>query len=34
MLVNNKNLLKTKIKFHGDEITDFFDKEISKVDSC
>ena len=34
MLVNNKNLLKTKIKFHVDEITDFYDKEISKVDSC
>ena len=34
ILVNNKNLLKTKIKFHGDEITDFYDQEISKVDSC
>ena len=29
----NKNFLKTKIKSYGDEITDFYDKEISKVDS-
>ena len=34
VLVNNKNFLKTKIKFDGDEITDFYNKEISKVDSC
>ena len=24
--VYNKNILKTKIKFHGDEVTDFYDK--------
>ena len=29
----NKEFLKTKIKSHGDEITDFSDKEIPKVDS-
>ena len=29
----NKNFLKTKIKSYGDEITDFYHKEISKVDS-
>ena len=29
----NKNLLKTKIKSYGGEVTDFFDKEIPKVDS-
>ena len=29
----NKNQLKTKIKSHGDEVTDFYDKEISKLDS-
>ena len=29
----NKEFLKTKIKSHGDEVTDFSDKEISKVDS-
>ena len=28
-----KTILKTKIKSHGDEVTDFYDKEISKVDS-
>ena len=28
-----KEFLKIKIKFHGDEVTDFYDKEISKVDS-
>ena len=28
-----KNFGKPKIKFHGDEVTDFYDKEISKVDS-
>ena len=26
--VNNKNLLKTKIKHHGDEVTDFYDKKL------
>ena len=26
--VNNKNLLKTKIKPHGDEVTDFYDKKL------
>ena len=31
--VYNKNFLKTKIKFHGDEVTDFYDKGIPKVDS-
>ena len=31
--VHNKNFLKTKIKSHGDEVTDFYDKEIPKVDS-
>ena len=25
--VYNKNYLKTKIKFHGDEVTDFYDKK-------
>ena len=25
--------MKTKIKSHGDEVTDFYDKEISKLDS-
>ena len=29
----NKEFLKTKIKSHGDEVTDFYDKEIPKVDS-
>ena len=29
----NKNFLKIKIKSHGDEVTDFYDKEIPKVDS-
>ena len=28
-----KNFLKTKIKSYGDEVTDFYDKEIIKVDS-
>ena len=32
-LVYNKEFLKTKIKSHGDEVTDFYDKEISKMDS-
>ena len=31
--VYNKNFLKTKIKSYGDEVTDFYDKEIPKVDS-
>ena len=31
--VFNKKFLKTKIKFHGDEVTDFYDKEIPKIDS-
>ena len=26
--------MKTKIKSHGDEVTDFYDKESPKVDSC
>ena len=30
MIWFNKNFLKTKIKFYGDQVTDFFDKEISK----
>ena len=28
-----ENFLKTKIKSHGDEVTDFYDKETPKVDS-
>ena len=28
-----KEFLKIKIKSHGDEVTDFYDKEISKVGS-
>ena len=31
--VYNKEFLKTKIKSHGDEVTDFYDKKIPKVDS-
>ena len=31
--VCNKEFLKTKIKSHGDEVTDFYDKKIPKVDS-
>ena len=31
--VYNKEYLKTKIKSCGDEVTDFYDKEIPKVDS-
>ena len=31
--VSNKNFLKTKIKSHGDEVTDFYNKEIWKADS-
>ena len=30
--IYNQNCLKTKIKSHGDEFTDFYDKEIFKVD--
>ena len=30
--VYNKTFLKTKIKTHGDEVTDFYDKKIPKVD--
>ena len=33
MPIYNKKELKTKIKSHGDEVTDFYDKEIPKVDS-
>ena len=33
MPVYNKNYLKTKIKSHGDEVTDFYDKKILKLDS-
>ena len=29
--VYNKNFLKTKIKSYGDEVTDFYNKEIPKV---
>ena len=31
--VYNKNYLKTKIKSHGDEVTDFYDKKTPKLDS-
>ena len=31
--VYTKEFLKTKIKFHGDEVTDFYNKETAKVDS-
>ena len=31
--VYNKQFLKTKVKSYGDEVTDFYDKEIPKVDS-
>ena len=31
--VYNKNYLKTKIKSHVDEVTDFYDKKILKLDS-
>ena len=31
-IVYNKEFLKTKIKYHGDEVTFFYDKEIIKVD--
>ena len=29
----NKNYLKTKIKSHGNEVTDFYNKKIPKIDS-
>ena len=32
-LSKTKFFLKTKIKSHGDVVTDFYEKEISKVDS-
>ena len=31
--VYDKQKLKTKIKSHGDEVTDFYDKEIPKLDT-
>ena len=31
--VYKKNFLKTKMKSHGGEITDFYDKKIHKLDS-
>ena len=31
--IYNKHFWKTKIRSHGDEITDFYDKEIPKADS-
>ena len=31
--VYNKNCLKTKIKLHDNEVTDFYDKKIPKLDS-
>ena len=31
--VYNKEFLKAKIKFHDDEVTDFYDKKYPKVDS-
>ena len=31
--VYNKTFLKTRIKSYGDDVTDFYDKEIPKVDS-
>ena len=32
-LVYNKSFLKTKIKSHGNEVTDYYDKKISKPGS-
>ena len=29
-LVHNKTFLKVKIKSHGDEVTDFYDKKIPR----
>ena len=31
--VYNKEFLKTKIKSHGDEVKDYYDKAIAKLDS-
>ena len=31
--VYNKNYLKTKIKSHGNEVTDFYDKRFPQLDS-
>ena len=31
-LVYNKNYLKTKMKSHGDEVTDFYDKKFPQLD--
>ena len=31
--VYNKNYLKSKINYHADEVTDIYDKKISKLDS-
>ena len=31
--VYNKEFLKIKIEFHGEKVTDFYDKKIPKVDS-
>ena len=31
--VYDKNVLKTKVKFYGYAVTDFYDKEIPKMDS-
>ena len=31
--VYNKNYLKTKIKSHGDEVTDFYSKKVLRIDS-
>ena len=30
--VYNKEFLKTKIESHGDEVTDFYDKKVPKLD--
>ena len=32
-LVYNKKILKTNVKFYGDGVTGFYNKEIPKVDS-
>ena len=32
-IVYNKEFLKTKIKYHGDEVKVFYDKKIPKLDS-
>ena len=31
--VYNKKIFKTEVKSHGDEVTDFYDQKIPKVDS-